>query len=583
LTLALEGVGWQVAIWAAIAAPAAAALLVAAGGRGARVAALSALPALAVAAALAPGSFTIEGLFLGATFGLDPLGRGFLALTAIVWLVAGIYALGYLGGVRRRAEFFVLYGLGLSGSIGLTLAADVVSFYVLFNAMTLASYGLVVFDRDARATRAARIYMTMAIGGDVLIFAGLVVVVTAQLGAIELSRVPMAIATSPQRDLISALFFVGFGVKAGALGVHMWLPLAHPAAPTPASAILSGAVIKAGLLGWLRFLPLGEGIVFALGVWVAASGLVAAYGAAVVGALQRDAKTVLAYSSVSQMGLVTAVVGVVLLSPGRAEALFLAAVVFALHHGIAKLALFLGVGVVRAKLGARAQALAVAGVLFGVAALVGLPLTSGAVAKKALVDVVPHAGFGFGLIASLLTLSSAATVVVLAAFLVRLRREAGTEREAPAIMSAAYAAAVLVLAAAVGLLPGVGLSHLLRETVEPGAIWSSIWPVAVGALVVAALWVWGRRRGEPRAREPGDLLHVLGPAWRGMHRAGGWLGREAAAGASTIRAPARAAGRAVRAGLIRAIDSERVLATFTAGTIVSLWLIAALLAITLAR
>ena len=94
----------------------------------------------------------------------------------------------------------------------------------------------------------------------------------------------------------------GFGIKAGALALHFWLPLAHPAAPVPASAVLSGAMIKAGLLGWLRFLPLGYAALPAAGLGLVGVGLAAALIGAAAGALQRNPKTVLAWSSVARWG-----------------------------------------------------------------------------------------------------------------------------------------------------------------------------------------------------------------------------------------------------------------------------------------
>src|SRR5690606_7309656 len=118
-----------------------------------------------------------------------------------------------------------------------------------------------------------------------------------------LPAVAAGLADAPRRDLIVGLVLAGFGIKAGALPLHVWLPLAHPAAPTPASAVLSGAMIKAGLLGWLRFLPLG---LVALPGWAAllmVLGVVAVFFGAAAGAVQQDAKAVLAYSSISQMGL----------------------------------------------------------------------------------------------------------------------------------------------------------------------------------------------------------------------------------------------------------------------------------------
>jgi len=91
--------------------------------------------------------------------------------------------------------------------------------------------------------------------------------------------------------------------------LHFWLPLAHPVAPTPASAVLSGAMIKAGLLGWLLTLPLSETALPQWGTLMIMVGALASIGAALIGVCQHQAKAVLAYSSISQMGLITIMVG----------------------------------------------------------------------------------------------------------------------------------------------------------------------------------------------------------------------------------------------------------------------------------
>ncbi len=579
---ALESAGWQIVVLAAVGAPLLAAVVVALTATyGARArfevaAAAAALPALFAAVILPPGQVELGGLFLGASIAVDPLGRLFFALTAIVWLVGGVYGLGYLRKRHHRPEFFAVYGVALCGALGLTLAADIVSFYVLFNVMTLASYGLIVHERDARATRAARIYIAMAIGGDVLLFAG-IVLVAFESGGLDLAAAPAAIAESNATGLISALLFFGFGVKAGALGLHMWLPLAHPAAPTPASAILSGAVIKAGLLGWLRFLPLGETSVAALGLWVAASGLFAAFAAALYGAFAREAKTVLAYSSVSQMGLVTSVVGVVLLRPDRVDQGMLAAGGFAVHHGLSKLALFLGVGVVRARLHPLARGLAFGGVVFGVAAMVGLPLTSGAVAKKAMAEVAPGGvGPGFELLSSLIALSSAATLIVLIALLARLRREAGIERAAPPIMLFAYGASVVLLAASVAVFPAIGLGEVLRESVALAEVAGALWPLAVGGVVVAAAAAIARYGGRLPTAAPGDLIVVLASVGRDARAMSRGLGGRLEETRAALRSRTRRTWLRIRPLLARALATESWLVTFRVGALATVLIALAL-------
>ena len=169
------------------------------------------------------------------------------------------------------------------------------------------------------------------------------------------------------------------------LPLHFWLPLAHPAAPVPASALLSGVMIKAGLLGWLRFLPAGESAPPELAPFCLAIGLLATFYGAARGLSHDNPKTVLAWSSISQMGLLTVGLGLFLGDGMGGESALAALLLFALHHGLAKGALFLTVGVAAANL-RLARLLA----LLPALSLAGAPLTSGFIAKNLLLEAATH-------------------------------------------------------------------------------------------------------------------------------------------------------------------------------------------------
>ena len=227
------------------------------GGRLAlRLAPWSPLPALLIAAW--PGGVdgsTLPWLLEGSRWGLDPTGQVFLLLTSFLWLMAGLYARRYFEGKSTR-RFFTFHLLTLTGNLGIAAAQDLISFYLFFALMTFAGYGLVVHTGTGPALRAGRVYLVMAVMGEALLISGLILAASSA-ASLALGDVAAAVGASPHRDLVIGLLLAGFGVKAGALPLHMWLPLAHPVAPTPASAVLSGSMIKAGLLGWLRFLPFG--------------------------------------------------------------------------------------------------------------------------------------------------------------------------------------------------------------------------------------------------------------------------------------------------------------------------------------
>jgi formate hydrogenlyase subunit 3/multisubunit Na+/H+ antiporter MnhD subunit len=375
------------------------------------------LPALGLAL-MGPGNWQLElpGLLLGASWQLDELRQPFLLLTALLWSFAGLFASGYI--TTRRTSFALYWGLTLSGNLGLVLAGDLVSFYTFFALMTFAGYGLVVHERKPDAFRAGRLYLIMAVFGEMALLAGLILAAGAA-DSLLLADLPGAIAASADTVLIMALLLCGFGVKAGLPLLHMWLPLAHPVAPTPASAVLSGAMIKAGLLGWLLTLPLGLASYELPGTVLALTGVVASLGAALIGVCQQQAKAVLAYSSISQMGLMTLMLGIALAEPERAHWLLPLIGLYALHHGLAKGAMFLSVGIsspcASVPRGLYWLLLALPGL-----SLAGLPFTSGAHAKLAMKQALAPEGLSLWLapwLSSLLSAGAVATMVLVLRFL----------------------------------------------------------------------------------------------------------------------------------------------------------------------
>jgi formate hydrogenlyase subunit 3/multisubunit Na+/H+ antiporter MnhD subunit len=322
--------------------------------------------------------------------------------------------------------------------------------------------------------------------------------------------------------VVISLLCAGFGIKLGMIPLHVWLPLAHPAAPTPASAVLSGAIIKTGLLGLLRTLPLGVIAMPAWGDMLLWSGLTACLAGALMGMAQSNPKTVLAYSSVSQMGLITMALGMALTAPDTWPLVLPAVLLLTVHHGIAKGALFLGVGVASARIRLLWCRLFVqGGLLLAALALAGFPLTMGYVAKAALKYSAAATDHGSELI-WLLQLTSLATTLVVSRFLwlVWPHRRSGHGALAVgtvgpwAVLSAAVVVGFLVLR-------WHGLPQGSWVSLHPASLWSSTWPLAVAGLIVA--WVLvrpGLRQRIAWIRVPeGDVVVpcLAAARWCGRH------------------------------------------------------------------
>jgi len=480
------------------------------------------LPALGLALFGTPGvTLEVPWLLLGARLGLDATARVFLFFTAALWLSAGIYARAYLAADPRRTRFSGFFLLTFGGNVGLILAQDVASFYLFFALMTFAAYGLVVHEGSAAARRAGRVYLVMAVLAEALLLTGFVLLVHAA-GTLDIALASEAIATATGRDTIVALLLAGFGVKAGTVLLHLWLPLAYSVAPTPASAVLSGAAIKAGLLGWLRFLPLGMAALPDLGVLVIAAGLIAAFYGVAVGVTARDAKVVLAYSSISQMGLMSVGVGAGLLAPQAWPVLLPALTLYALHHAFAKGSLFLGVGVV-----ARAGR-AGAGMLFGqllpALALAGAPLTSGALAKTRLKDALAMLPAPWpDSLGWLLALAAVGTSVLMIRFLFVTATARSPARAVVPLLWWAWGLLWLLWLLGFGLLartvPLAWSPDLMARALAPSGLRAGLWPVVAGTFIAALVMLPLLQRVATRVPPipPGDILV---PIERALH----WLG-----------------------------------------------------------
>lgn len=542
----------------------------------------AALPALA-AALLVPAGTTLElpWLLLGTHFALDATGSMFLAASAALWTAGGLAARAELCGHPQAARIALCWLLVLAGNIGVLIAGDVASFNALFALMTFAAWGLIDVDGRASSRRAARTYLTLSVLGESMIISALLLAVAAT-GETELQKLSAALGATATAQLVIPLFLAGFGVKAGLPLLHIWMPLAYRAGPVAAAAVLGGATLAAGLFAWTRMLPLGSDGMEHWGTKLILTGLTAAFGGALVGITQRDARQVLAYSSVSQVGLVTLMLGAGLRMPELWTTLLPVVTLFAVHHTLAKGVLFLGVGAAARGLadarGAR-RAWLVAGLALPMLALVGAPATSGAAAKLAMKSALGEGG-GDPLIAVAATLLGPATIATTllmgryAWCLVRPSPGAsesavgagGTEQDPmPAGTLGAWLPAwgtgLALVLCGVFLLPlhAASMGPIVRSGVALHAMPGLLWPVLTGVVLSALAAYWVRRA--PLV-PPGDLLVPLESVLRalaallrrasarlsiGVSRSSGWS-LQLLAGAATGADRATAAEAPLRTG-----------------------------------
>jgi formate hydrogenlyase subunit 3/multisubunit Na+/H+ antiporter MnhD subunit len=465
----------------------------------------AALPALAVAA---PGAADYEfaWLLLGARVGLDAIAATLFPVTAGLWLAAGLFAQRYLASGTDRDRFFCWFLSALAGNLLLLVALDAITFYLGFALMSFASYGLVVHAGDARARHAGRYYIVLVLIGEVCLISALMMLASrAPLDFLSL-RAGFLADEFDRNNLIISLLMVGFGIKVGVFGLHFWLPLAHPVAPAPASAVLSGAMIKAGLVGWMRLLPLGELELPEWGTALAVIGLFTACYGVLAGLPQREAKTVLAYSSVSQMGVMTMLIGFGLANPEHWSLLCAALLIYMVHHCLVKGGLFLGAGLVQHTLQPAAARLVAVVLSLGALAMAGGPLTGGLVAKLAFKQSAEHVAVPWNVaLPLLLSASSVLTALLMLRFLwIAWPRSQLRAPPAPLGLLMPWLGLSLAWLAA----PWVLATPALRaEAAGPAAAANAAWPLALaGFVAVTSLRLYRRGRlpslpGVP----PGDL------------------------------------------------------------------------------
>lgn len=275
----------------------------------------------------------------------DALSVLFLALSAVLWFLTTVYAVGYLEGGLDRSRFFGFFSFCVAATVGIAMAGNLFTFLVFFEMLTIATWPLVVHRGTAEAHRAGRIYLTYTLGGGLCMMLG-----TVWLYALagDVTFTPTGVLGDlPETDpgmliAIFVLLIAGVGVKAALVPLHGWLPISM-VAPAPVSALLHAvAVVKAGAFGIMRIVYDVYGVetmaTLGLALPLAALAGVTIIWGSIRALSQDDLKKRLAYSTVSQVSYIT--LGVALISPVSA----IGGLTHLIHQGIMKITLFLAAG-----------------------------------------------------------------------------------------------------------------------------------------------------------------------------------------------------------------------------------------------
>lgn len=353
-------------------------------------------------------------------FQVDGISRIFVTFTSVVWAAVGFYAFVYMKHEGEEKRFFGFYLLVYGVLMALDFAGNLVTLYFFYELMTLTSAPMVLHNGSREAIMAALKYMFYSLCGA---YMGLFGMFFLYRYCDTLTFTPggtlnMGLAQEHSAILLVAVFamILGFGAKAGMLPLHAWLPAAHPVAPSPASAVFSGILVKGGVLAVIRTVYYIVGPQFLRGTWVQTAWMIIALFTVFMGSMLAYREPVfkkrLAYSTVSQVSYI--MFGLSLLSPlGLTGALL-----HSVFHAVIKTVLFLTAGVFLVECG-KTRVSEFAGIgkrmpktlwcyTFAALALVGIPPASGFISKWYLAQGALKAEVGiFGWLGPVVLLVSA--------------------------------------------------------------------------------------------------------------------------------------------------------------------------------
>ncbi len=295
----------------------------------------------------------------GLHFTLDGFRALYGCIAAFMWFMSTVFSKEYFAHYRNRNRYYLFLLLTLGATEGVFLSADFYTVFIFFEIMSFTSYVWVAHDERQESLRAASTYMAVAVIGGLVMLMGLFLLyhVCGTLGFEELAKVigEYRLVLSVDKTVPGAMntiwiaglcMLFGFGAKAGAFPMHIWLPKAHPVAPAPSSALLSGILTKAGIFGILAltaYIFFGD---MAWGSLILLLGVCTMVVGAVLALFSVDLKRTLACSSISQIGFILVGVGMSGLLGEENMLAVRGSILHMVNHSLIKLVLFMAAGVV---------------------------------------------------------------------------------------------------------------------------------------------------------------------------------------------------------------------------------------------
>jgi len=329
---------------------------------------------------------------MGLTFTIDGFRVLYASIACFMWAMTSLFSKEYFTHYRNRNRYYLFQLITLGATAGIFLSADLYTTFIFFEIMSLSSYVWVAHDEKVDSMRAAATYLAVAVIGGLTLLMGLFLLYN-QTGTLLISELYEACQGKNVYPACLCML-VGFGAKAGAFPLQIWLPKAHPVAPAPASALLSGILTKTGIFGVLVIscqILLHDAM---WGAFILIIGLITMFLGAILAVFSIDFKRTLACSSVSQIGFILVGVGMQGLLGEHNEIAIRGTVLHMVNHSLFKLVLFMTAGVIYMNLHkldlndirgfGRKKPLLKYIYLMGALGIGGIPLWSGYISKTLL-------------------------------------------------------------------------------------------------------------------------------------------------------------------------------------------------------
>ncbi len=285
----------------------------------------------------------------GLDLSIGPLQYLMILLTSSIWFLTTLFLTQYVPSRKKRNRFHFFFLLTFAGTIGFFMTDNILNQFTFFEILSFSAYFLIIHDQDNASHEAGTLYLTMAIIGSLSALLGILVAYEAT-GTLMIAEIGRFLAPMKTERLVAGgLLFFGYAIKAGIFPFHIWIPKAYAAAPFPATAVLTGILAKTGLYGLFTTVILITGADPVFGWLSVALGFLTLIHGGVLALMQRNIKRILAYSSMSQYGLILLGIGIGALSGPDGTTALAGSFIHMISHSLFKVLLFLTIGLLYLK------------------------------------------------------------------------------------------------------------------------------------------------------------------------------------------------------------------------------------------